>query len=142
MKAVHLQIPADADYIDLVRNCLLGVASKLGFSFEDIEDMKVAVSEACSNAVLHGAKGDQGGKGKIDVAFESNAESLAIRIVNYGIPFAHSDARKAATGIQGDHPSELRVGGLGIYLMEALMDEVQMNSDEQRTEVRLMKYRV
>ncbi|REK71260.1 ATP-binding protein [Paenibacillus paeoniae] len=141
MKAVHLQIPADADYIDLVRNCLLGVATKLGFSYEDIEDMKVAVSEACSNAVLHGTREDGGGNAVIDVAFEANGERLMIRVVNYGNPFAHADARKSASSIQGDQPSELRVGGLGIYLMEALMDEVQMNSDEQRTEVRLMKYR-
>ncbi|RJX39052.1 anti-sigma B factor RsbW [Paenibacillus pinisoli] len=139
MKAVRLQIPADADYIDLVRNNLLGVATKLGFSFEEIEDMKVAVSEACSNAVLHGAKEETGGV--IDVSFEFDTAGLVIRVVNYGVPFAYSDARKAASGIQGNHPSELRVGGLGIYLMEALMDEVEMSSDEQRTEVRLMKYR-
>lgn len=140
MKAVRLQIPADADYIDLVRNSLLGVATKLGFSFEEIEDMKVAVSEACSNAVLHGAK-DEADEGVIDVSFEFDSKSLIIRVVNYGVPFAYSDARRAASGIQGTHPSELRVGGLGIYLMEALMDEVEMSSDEQRTEVRLMKYR-
>lgn len=50
---VTLTVPALPEYVDLVRLTLYGVASKMKFTFEDIEDMKVAVSEACNNAVLH-----------------------------------------------------------------------------------------
>lgn len=141
-QSVKMSIPADANYMDLVRGCLLGIASKLGFSYEDIEDMKVAVSEACSNAVIHGRKPDGSAAGDIDIQFEFDDAALFISVINYGIPFAHLNARLEATGIQGDNPEELRVGGLGIYLMEALMDEVHMSSDENQTEVKLMKYRI
>ena len=45
VQRVTLNLPATADYVDIVRLNLYGVASKMGFSYEDIEDMKVAVSE-------------------------------------------------------------------------------------------------
>ena len=50
---VSLTIPAKAEYLQIVRLALFGVASGSGFSFEEIEDMKVAVAEACNNAIIH-----------------------------------------------------------------------------------------
>lgn len=138
MRSVRLQIPADAGYIDVVRICLTGVAAKQGFAYEEIEDLKVAVSEACSNAVLHGG-GEAGGEA-IDITFQPADTGLTVRIVNYGLSFDHAAARHEASSIQGESRSDLRVGGLGIYLMEALMDEVRMSSDEGKTEVVLTKY--
>ena len=90
MRPVRLQIPAEAGFIDVVRICLTGVAAKRGFAYEDIEDMKVAVSEACSNAVLHG-RGEGGGEA-IDITFEQTDTGLTVRIVNYGLSFDHAAA--------------------------------------------------
>ena len=50
---IGLTIPAKAEYLHIVRLTLFGIASNVGFSFEQIEDMKVAVAEACNNVVLH-----------------------------------------------------------------------------------------
>ena len=50
---VTMFVTAAAEYVELVRLALYGIASKMGFNFEEIEDMKVALSEACNNAVLH-----------------------------------------------------------------------------------------
>ncbi|MEK3883396.1 ATP-binding protein [Paenibacillus sp. PL2-23] len=134
-----MQIPADAGYIDVVRICLTGIAAKQGFAYEEIEDMKVAVSEACSNAVLHGS-GESNAE-PVDVTFEPLDTGLTVRVVNYGMSFDHTSARQEASPIQGGSTSDLRVGGLGIYLMEALMDVVRMSSDQGKTEVVLTKYR-
>ncbi len=68
MNNIRLQIPAQADYLDVVRLCLYGIASKVGFTYEEIEDMKVAVAEACNNAVLH-AYPDKN-DGVIDIHFD------------------------------------------------------------------------
>ncbi|GKU76307.1 anti-sigma B factor RsbW [Paenibacillus sp. L3-i20] len=137
MSAVQLRIPANADHIDLVRICLYGIAVKVGFTYENIEDMKVAVSEACNNAVLHGS--DQSHLDVIDITFEQTNVSLVISIRNSGPSFAYKEARKQAAPLQGDTPESLRIGGLGIYLMEALMDEVVVQSSDSGTEVRLTK---
>jgi serine/threonine-protein kinase RsbW len=138
MKAIGLQIPAQAEYIDVARSCLYGVAVKLGFNFEDIEDMKVALSEACNNAVLHGgAEGQE----VIDISFQPGDGALVISVTNSGPSFLYETARHDSLPLQGQDSSELRVGGLGIYLMEALMDEVSVQSLEGSTEVRLLKYK-
>ncbi|MGO4106990.1 anti-sigma B factor RsbW [Paenibacillus sp. YAF4_2] len=138
---IRLQIPSHADYIEIVRVCLYGIASKLPFSYEDIEDMKVAVSEACTNAVLHGRSQNDGG-GLIDVCFQPSEAGMTVIVKNEGEPFEHSETitDENTPPLQGIEISELPVGGLGIYLMEALMDEVTVQSTDSGTEVIMTKY--
>ncbi|ACT00517.1 ATP-binding protein [Paenibacillus sp. JDR-2] len=136
---IRLQIPSHADYIDIVRVCLYGIASKLNFSYEDIEDMKVAVSEACTNAVLHGGSEREEGS-LIDITFQPSEAGITIIVKNDGPPFEHSETGTDSPPLQGIEISELPVGGLGIYLMEALMDEVSVQSTDSSTEVILTKY--
>lgn len=139
MTEIHLQIPSNADYISIVRINLTAVASELGFSFEDIEDMKVAVSEACNNAVLYGERFEDAGQ--IHICFAWSRQSLTMRIINRGSAFDHARVRRTASAMQAATAGDLKVGGLGIYLMEALMDEVHVDSNEQETIVELIKYR-
>ena len=74
--AVCLTVPAEPEYIDLVRLTLYGISSKLGFSYEEIEDMKVAVAEACNNAVVHAY--EPGRPGKMNVRFERMKDRASI----------------------------------------------------------------
>ncbi|HIW31965.1 MAG TPA: anti-sigma B factor RsbW [Candidatus Paenibacillus intestinavium] len=138
MIEIRLQIPALADYIDIVRVCLFGIASKLSFSYEDIEDMKVAVSEACNNAVLHGSSTSQ--LQNIDICFESSDNSLTIKVSNKGASFQHEDAVEDASPLPETDVSELPVGGLGIFLMQALMDDVTVETIDNTTQVTLVKF--
>ncbi|CAM4430330.1 anti-sigma B factor RsbW [Paenibacillus alkaliterrae] len=138
MNAIHLQIPAHADYIDMVRICLFGIACKMKFAYEDIEDMKVAVSEACNNAVLYGFQ--DADSGMIDVSYEFEEQSLTIKVKNSGPEFMYTDAVGKAAPLQAAEVSDLRVGGLGIYLMQALMDDVVVNTASGATEVVMTKY--
>lgn len=138
MNEITLQIPAHADHIDVVRVCLYGVATKLSFSYEDIEDMKVAVSEACNNAVLHGASAVT--DNRIDISFLFDTSSLTIKVKNSGPSFDYSNALQKAAPLPEDQVSELTIGGLGIFLMQALMDEVSIETTDQATVVSLTKY--
>lgn len=138
MNAIRLQIPAHADYIDIVRICLFGIATKMSFPYEEIEDMKVAVSEACNNAVIHGAK--ENTEDQIDICFESNNEGLTVKIKNNGSGHTLTNELENASPLPDVDVSGLRSGGLGIYLMQALMDEVTVEATESGTEVILTKY--
>lgn len=138
MNAIRLQIPAHADYIDMVRICLFGIATKMNFSYEDIEDMKVAVSEACNNAVIHGA--NDAASEVIDISFESDTTGLTIKVKNSGSVISIPNALDKAAPLPDVEVSGLRVGGLGIYLMQALMDEVDVKTTEDGTEVCLTKF--
>ena len=122
---VSLQVPALPEYIDLVRLTLYGIASKMNFSFEEIEDMKVAVSEACNNSVLHAYGGEDG---MIEVQFTSSNEELTITVRDFGRSFIMAESKESAT-MHGKSIDEIQSGGLGLYLMQALMDRVVVQQE-------------
>ncbi|MBH5319957.1 ATP-binding protein [Paenibacillus sp. GSMTC-2017] len=136
-RPIHLSIPAKADYLDIVRSALYGVAIKYGFVFEEIEDMKVAVTEACSNAILHAYEGDADA-GSVDITFLWNGEALVITVRDYGNSNEHRGTETRTSIIHQSPLSEVTAGGLGIFMMQALMDEVEV-STEYGTEVVLTK---
>jgi serine/threonine-protein kinase RsbW len=124
-RVVTLSIPALPEYVDLVRLTLYGIATKLKFTFEEIEDMKVAVSEACNNAVLH-AYGDL--SGNIEVTFQTLGEELVITVKDFGKSFVVDESKEAPV-MHGKEIDEIQSGGLGLYLMQALMDRVEVKQD-------------
>ncbi|MDT3427594.1 serine/threonine-protein kinase RsbW [Paenibacillus forsythiae] len=126
IQKVIIQLPASAEYVDIVRLNLYGIASKMGFSYEDIEDMKVAVSEACNNSVLYAYEQEDG---LVDVIFEVGADALSITVKDEGESFDKVKASGERMTLHDKELSDVQVGGLGFYLMQALMDEVNVISE-------------
>ncbi|ETT49196.1 MULTISPECIES: anti-sigma B factor RsbW [unclassified Paenibacillus] len=126
IQRVLLQLPASAEYVDIVRLNLYGIASKMGFTYEDIEDMKVAVSEACNNSVLY-AYGQA--DGMVDVIFEVGSSVLSITVKDEGESFDSLDASGERLTLHDKELNDVQVGGLGFYLMQALMDDVSVVSE-------------
>lgn len=133
---IKLRIPAEADYLDIVRAALYAIAAKCGFPYEDIEDMKVAITEACSNAILHAYKGNDD-RGEVDVEFLTEADGLHITVRDYGSSYPDSPP-SITKGLHGTPISEAPVGGLGLFMMKALMDDVKVKVNNG-TEVILTK---
>lgn len=125
LNRVTLTIPARAEYIDIVRLTLSSTAAKAGCSCEAIEDMKIAVSEACTNAVLH-AYSDLPQPETIDVTFDWNRSGFHIAVKDNGSSFVCND--RANVAYHGEPLSEISPGGLGLYMMQALMDDVQIHT--------------
>jgi serine/threonine-protein kinase RsbW len=124
-RQVTLTVPAQAEYVDLIRLTLYGIASKMKYSFEEIEDMKVAVSEAVNNAVLHAYGGEDG---VVEVSFAVSEDELAITVRDHGVSFTPADLTESAS-LRGKSIDEIQSGGLGLYLMQALMDCVEVTHD-------------
>ena len=143
---VTLQVPASAEYVDLVRVTLYGIAAKMGFSYEEIEDMKVAVSEACNNVVLHAYGNLPSGTTapapeqapRMEVRFIKKKDALSIVVKDDGQSFDALAVARQKSPMSGKSIDELHAGGLGLYLMQALMDQVEVHSDTG-TEVILTK---
>lgn len=137
VQRVVISLPAIAEYVDIVRLNLYGIASKMGFSYEEIEDMKVAVSEACNNCVLYAYKDTSG---IMEVTFEVDGDALLITVRDEGESFdAWGQVSDRAT-LHGKELNEAQIGGLGFYLMQALMDDVSVESVEgQGTKVVLIR---
>ncbi|HLO10864.1 MAG TPA: anti-sigma B factor RsbW [Pseudoneobacillus sp.] len=123
---IEMIIPAKPEYVGVVRLTLSGVASRIGFSYEDLDDLKIAVSEACTNAVLHAYKNN--GQGEVKIGFGLYQNRIEIMVADDGNSFDFEQARKGI-GPYGHHDSVefLREGGLGLYLIETLMDEVRIH---------------
>lgn len=134
--SIAVTIPAEAQYIDIVRLALYGFAEKAGFSFEQLEDMKVAVTEACTNAVLHAY--DSGQPGIIDVRIELDKQGICIRVKDEGNSFDYDHNVKQFASHQLKSLNDVKAGGLGLFLMHALMDKVEVRT-ERGTEVILTK---
>ncbi|MHA0857873.1 anti-sigma B factor RsbW [Paenibacillus sp. CMAA1364] len=137
IQKVVITLPAKAEFVDIVRLNLYGISSNMGFSYEEIEDMKVAVSEACNNAVLHAYRQQEG---TVEVTFEINRDNLTITVKDHGESFENVDVKSEDKTLHHKELDEIEIGGLGFYLMQALMDDVNVESHAGKgTEVTLSK---
>ena len=59
---IEIRVPAKAQYVGVARLAISGLASRLGFTYDEIEDLKIASSEAITNAVQHAYKEDEEGE--------------------------------------------------------------------------------
>jgi serine/threonine-protein kinase RsbW len=114
-RTVRLTIPAKAEYITLSRLALAGLSRVRAFPAETLADLKLALTEACSNSVRH-AYGD--GEGHVDISFELLDDRLIVEVADDGSGFEHD----AAPAVGDDELSE---GGLGIAIIRSIADEVE-----------------
>jgi serine/threonine-protein kinase RsbW len=125
---IDLSIPAKADYIGVVRLTISGIASRMGFSYDDIEDIKVAVSEAITNAVQHAYHQEE--KGKVMIRVQSFTDRMDIFVSDSGQSFDIDEVAQNPKGIDKTASfEELTEGGLGLFLIETLMDRVDISGD-------------
>ncbi|MBS4197254.1 anti-sigma B factor RsbW [Bacillus sp. FJAT-49870] len=135
---IEMKIPAMPEYVGVIRLTLSGIASRMGFTYDLIDDLKIAVSEAITNAVQHAYKKDEGGE--IVVGFGLYQDKLEVMVADSGKSFDLNKARDEIGPYNEDSQIEfLREGGLGLYLIESLMDEVRIHQNEGVT-VFMTKY--
>jgi serine/threonine-protein kinase RsbW len=132
----ELKIPSRTDCLQLIRNFVATVADKAGLEPELVDQVELAVDEACSNVMLH-AHGRDSTK-QISVVVELGSEQLVIGILDEGKPF---DPTSVPSPDLDAHLARHQSGGLGIYLIRRLMDEVEYRRDAAgRNELRMTKY--
>ena len=116
---VRLTIPARAEYITLCRLALTGIARvRQDLSEELLADLKLALTEATSNSVRHAYAED--GDGVVEISYELLEDKLVIEVTDEGAGFDPDEA--------GGAPEELSEGGLGIAIIRAIADEVEIKT--------------
>lgn len=136
VQAVKVELPSQTDYISLVRQFVGGVAKKAGFTDIDIEKIELALDEACSNVLQHAYKFETNNRYEIELIVDKL--KLDIIITDQGDSFQFHD--HVAPDIE-QHISELNVGGLGIFIMQQMMDEVRYESlPDSGNVLRMVKY--
>lgn len=125
---VEIRVPAKPQYVSVIRLTVSGLATRLGFLYDEIEDMKIAVSEAVTNVVQHAYNSVD--EGEIVIGCALYANKIEIMVADYGDGFNFEEIKsKIGPYREDDNISSLREGGLGLYLMETLMDEVKVNNE-------------
>lgn len=131
---VTLVIPAKTEYLVLSRLALAGIAREVPMSETVLADLKLAVTEACGNAVRH-ARPSEGGV--VRVRYVVAGESIEIEVEDDGPGIPVAVPANAAT-IDADELSE---GGMGLAIIRAIVDELEINDrlDGPGTVVRMRK---
>jgi serine/threonine-protein kinase RsbW len=130
--AVELRIPAKATWVAVARLVVSAVANQLPFSLEAIEDLKLALTEACTKCIEHAAGEDE----TIDIAFTVMPD--VVRIV---VRARHQGRDARSVNLVTSQKSGDRTEGLGIYIIQSLMDSVEYRVDEHAgTELVMLKF--
>lgn len=117
---VLLSIPADKDYVVLIRSAVGHLGARLGLTMEELGDLRLAVNEACALLLLP-EEIDAGGA-TLDCRFAEEDGALHVAV--------SADAERGAAP---------QVGGFGWNLLSALVDELEWSNERGRAEVRLVK---
>lgn len=132
-----LRIPSQTDNLEIIRYFVGKVAEKVGFKEDDVGKIELAVDEACTNVMKH-AYTDKTTDKSLDVAVQIDYQKLTLIVTDHGKGF---DPEKVRLPNIKEYLAELRVGGLGIYLMRTLMDEVDYDiRPGVRNQVKMVKY--
>ncbi|MDZ7261944.1 MAG: ATP-binding protein [candidate division KSB1 bacterium] len=132
----QLKIPSQTDNLELIREFVAKVATKVGFKEEDVHKIELAVDEACANVIKHAYEKDT--KQPIDIIIKIDYQKLTVIITDKGKGF---DPKSLKLPDMREYLAEMRVGGLGIYLMKTLMDEVDFNiTPGVSNQVKMVKY--
>ena len=116
-RTVRLIIPAQPEYITLSRLALSGLSRVRPLAEETLADLKLALTEACSNSVRHAY--DENG-GHVSISFELRDDRLIVEVADDGTGFEPD-----AASTNGDDV-ELSEGGLGIAIIRSIADEVEI----------------
>jgi serine/threonine-protein kinase RsbW len=129
--SVALSIPARPEYVALCRLALTGLARTRALSPELVADLKLALTEACSNSVRHAY--EEGRAGVVEVRYELAEDRISIEVLDEGAGFDPQALKNAQ--------EELDEGGLGIAIIRAVTDELDIGiRSEGGSRLRFTKY--
>ena len=128
MDLISMTVPCKPEYVGVIRMTVSAIANRMGFNIEEIEDIKVAVAEACTNAIKHGLDN------QFSINFEVESKKFIITILDKG---------KGCNieNISEPNLEEPKENGLGLFIIKTLMDEVHVCTKENYGfEVKMIKY--
>jgi serine/threonine-protein kinase RsbW len=128
---VVLRMPAKAEYLVLARLALSGLAHTIELDPEVLADLKLAVTEACANAARHAYEDE----GRVTLRLGADEGEVRIEIEDEGAGFGFA-------GIHAEpEPELLPEDGMGLAIIRAVVDELQVGSGEggRGTKLQLLK---
>jgi len=116
----ELRVKSKTENLSVIRDFVSGNARSAGIPEATVENIILAVDEACTNIIKHAYKLSP--EGEIIIKIDYDEEKFTVTIIDYGKSFEPD--RVPLPDLQ-KYYREHRVGGLGMYLMKSLMDDVE-----------------
>lgn len=116
---VRLAVPARPEFVGLARVTAAGLASRLGFTFDQVEDLRLAIDEMC-----FGLTGSKGKDGILELRFLLSPEGLTVQGKGSFSP-----------------PGPVHLSELSKVILDALVDEHSISDGADGPRFRLMKKR-
>ena len=131
-----VRFDAKFEFLDEIREYVGEIARKGGFINKDVYNIQLATDEAASNIIEHAYEGIP--NGVLDLACSMEKDIIRIVLIDYGMPYDPSAV--PIPDIKADL-SERKIGGLGIFLMRKLMDDVHYEPRANKSNVLTMTKR-
>jgi anti-sigma regulatory factor (Ser/Thr protein kinase) len=131
-----LSLFADVSELATIREFVAQAGRDLGLDERRIYDLQLAVDEACANVVQHGY-GGQGGE--IEITFERDEEEVRVTLRDWGTSF---DPQAVPAPDVTASLEQRRLGGLGLFLINQVMDDVSFEFDAESGNVLTMVKRL
>ena len=122
-----IQFAAKFEYLDEIREFVGDIARKGGFDEKAVYNIQLATDEAASNIIEHAYEGVK--NGVLELSCGMRGDTLTIVLVDHGETFDPSEI--PMPDLKADL-SDRKIGGLGIFLMRKLMDEVRYESHPEK----------
>ncbi|OLN27753.1 anti-sigma F factor [Desulfosporosinus metallidurans] len=131
---ISLTFSSISENVGITRLLIASVGAQLDLPLNDIEELKVAVSEAVSNAIIHGYSNNPDYIVFLDLDIANDTLKIVVRDEGCGIP----NVEQAMQPAYSTDPERM---GLGFVFMQSFMDELQVESTlEVGTTVTMMKH--
>jgi serine/threonine-protein kinase RsbW len=121
-ETVSLRFPAKAEYLLLTRLALAGIARAVRIDEDVLADLKLAVTEACGNAVRHAYDHE---RGVVRVVFELSTEEITICVEDDGAGLPTLPVQ-----IEWSPFKDVEAGGMGLSIIRAVTDELEIERGE------------
>ncbi len=132
----ELLVKSTTDNLAIIRDFIKSAANQSGFSEDSTGKIILAVDEACTNIIKHAYKYSP--EGNILIKIKFNDAKFSISITDDG---SHFDPNKVPEPDLREYYKQKRVGGLGMFLIKKLMDEVNYSTlSGNKNQVILVKY--
>lgn len=131
----QIKVPAHTDYLADLRDFITDLCTKHGFSDKVSNAFKLTVDEAATNVIRHAYKDREG---EITLRAIVRKRSLTLHIIDQGVYF---DPNLVKNPDLNKYVQTKKKGGLGIFIMRKLMDEIDYRKTREGNELRVTKYR-
>ncbi|OQX57041.1 ATP-binding protein [candidate division KSB1 bacterium] len=134
MPTVRLIVPSRFEIVEELTLLIERITEQMHFDSDDRDNIVIAVTEAVSNAIIHGNRNDE--EKKVQISIVTSDKKITIRVKDEGEGF---DPNKLASPLEPNNI--LKENGRGIFILHSLMDKVKFDFSAGGTEVIMTKYK-